>query len=165
MLGCVWCEFVYSFITNQTFPCKIPSSKTKISTLIAIPRWIGCTRLFLLTALVTSSLVGSTSAFFTDPHSPNASDHLWSFSRKQQIFFLFPLNERTVRFSPLSSRSLTPSSNTSSWTGFRCWFWPLILALTLTISSHHRRKLSGLKHPYERGGLKWDLGVNIVLAY
>lgn len=119
---------------------------------------------FLLAATVTSSLVRSrnmnyTSASFTEPRSlmPLISSEV---SPESSRFFppLLPLNEGTVRFSPLSSRSVILSSNTCASMGFRWWFWPLSSALTPTMSSHHRRKLPDYSNLWEGCWNEiWDL--------
>lgn len=99
---------------------------------------------------------------FTQPHSlmPLIISEV---SPESSSFFLFPLNERTVRFSPLSSTSLIPSSNTHTHTLFN-GIQMVILATQPSFDSppcqnHHRRKLPDYSILRERGGWNeiWDL--------
>lgn len=126
---------------------------------------------FLLTAVVTSSQVWrwnmnctSLSQSRTPPNPLIISE-----VRKRRIVPPpLPLSEWTVRFSPLSSRSLIPSSNTCASMGFRWWFffsssssspfWPLSSALTPTMSTPNPKKIIRLLRP-ARETLKMRFGL------
>lgn len=112
--------------------------------------FIGRTRLFLLAALVTSSLDGSASGFSSDSRSSNASDHLWSFSRKRRILF-------SPSFEWTNCAVLSPQQQITHPLikhELLNWIQMLLLAPHLSSDSHHWWKLTRLQ-------LNWDLRVNI----
>lgn len=157
----------FPFLINQTFPRIISLSKSKILTFIAILCSFGWTRLF--SSLQQWRLPWLEQKYelhislFHRAALLNASDHLWSFSRKQQIFFPFlwmnelcgSLPSAADQSSPLQTHALQWDSDGEFGHSAQLWLPPCQV-----ITGENYRIIAS----YERG-TEMRFGTCIALAY